>query len=419
MHRTTCLLGLAAVAAPLSITLSSTLAQPFDFSAVTALANGALVGEYVGSPVPGFDLLLMKDGIVVYHQSFGNWSLNRVANADSSTKTLSGALIMSLVDSSPLPFSLDTKISDYIPAFAGPKSAITIRQAFSHTSGLGDSIAQGNDTITLQQAANLIALSPLQFTPGLAFSYGGSGMHAAGAVAELAGQQSWNALFNQRLRDKVGMPNTVYRLTSPTNPRIAGGCDSNAIDFARFMEMLRRKGIALNGNRVLSESAVNAMFTRQTANPIPIVFTPIQSTSTDGADYGVGVWLGRRDANGKLLGAIAAGARGFASWIDFDDGMVGVFATDTTRSSDTQGLYELIQDAAQIAIRNPLCPGDLDYNGFVLDNDFVRFSQSYNVADCADPDMPAGCPADLNRDTIVDDADFAIFATAYDRLICP
>ncbi|MFN9974068.1 MAG: hypothetical protein ACK58T_29645, partial [Phycisphaerae bacterium] len=93
--------------------------------------------------------------------------------------------------------------------------------------------------------------------------------------------------------------------------------------------------------------------------------------------------------------------------------------TDTTRSSDTQGLYELIQDAAQIAIRNPLCPGDLDYNGFVLDNDFVRFSQSYNVADCADPDMPAGCPADLNRDTIVDDADFAIFATAYDRLICP
>ena len=64
MHRTTCLLGLAAVAAPLSITLSSTLAQPFDFSAVTALANGALVGENVGSPVPGFDLLLMKDGVV-------------------------------------------------------------------------------------------------------------------------------------------------------------------------------------------------------------------------------------------------------------------------------------------------------------------------------------------------------------------
>jgi CubicO group peptidase (beta-lactamase class C family) len=244
-------------------------------------------------------------------------------------------------------------------------------------------------------------------------------MHAAGAVAELAGQQSWNALFNQRIRDKVGMPNTVYRLTSPTNPRIAGGCDSNAIDFARFMEMLRRKGVALNGNRVLSESAVNAMFTRQTANPITIIFTPIQSTSTDGADYGVGVWLGRRDANGKLLGAIAAGARGFAAWIDFDDGMVGVFATDTTRSSETQGLYELIQDAAQIAARNPLCPGDLDYNGLVLDNDFTRFTLAYDITDCADPDMPAGCSADLNRDSMVDDADFAIFVTAYDRLICP
>ena len=257
------------------------------------------------------------------------------------------------------------------------------------------------------------------FLPGAKFNYGGTGMQAAGAVAELAGQKPWNTLFAERLKDKVGMPATTFVLSSPANPRIAGGCESNTTDFARFMEMLRRKGVALNGSRVLSESAVAAMFTRQTANPIPIVSTPIQISSTDGADYGVGVWLDKRDQSGKLIGAIAAGARGFAAWIDFDDGMVGVFATDLTRSSDIQNLYDLIRDAAQTAVRSPLCPGDLNYDGLVIDNDFTIFLTGYNIGDCTDPDMPGGCPADLNRDGTVDDWDFQVFASAYNRLLCP
>ncbi|MBS0190814.1 MAG: serine hydrolase [Phycisphaerales bacterium] len=412
MRTLICLCGLLAIARPL-------IAQPFDFSGVTALAQGALEGQNVASPVPGFDLLLMKDGVVVYHRSFGFWSPDRVANADSATKTISGAVILSLVDSSPQPFSLDTKLSQYIPAFSGLKTNITIRQAFSHTSGLADSAAVGDSTITLQDAALQIASGAMLFLPGAKFNYGGTGMQAAGAVAELAGQKPWNTLFAERLKDKVGMPATTFVLSSPANPRIAGGCESNTTDFARFMEMLRRKGVALNGSRVLSESAVAAMFTRQTANPIPIVSTPIQISSTDGADYGVGVWLDKRDQSGKLIGAIAAGARGFAAWIDFDDGMVGVFATDLTRSSDIQNLYDLIRDAAQTAVRSPLCPGDLNYDGLVIDNDFTIFLTGYNIGDCTDPDMPGGCPADLNRDGTVDDWDFQVFASAYNRLLCP
>ena len=412
MRTLICLCGLLAIARPL-------IAQPFDFSGVTALAQGALEGQNVASPVPGFDLLLMKDGVVVYHRSFGFWSPDRVANADSATKTISGAVILSLVDSSPQPFSLDTKLSQYIPAFSGLKTNITIRQAFSHTSGLADSAAVGDSTITLQDAALQIASGAMLFLPGAKFNYGGTGMQAAGAVAELAGQKPWNTLFAERLKDKVGMPATTFVLSSPANPRIAGGCESNTTDFARFMEMLRRKGVALNGSRVLSESAVAAMFTRQTANPIPIVSTPIQISSTDGADYGVGVWLDKRDLSGKLIGAIAAGARGFAAWIDFDDGMVGVFATDLTRSSDIQNLYDLIRDAAQTAVRSPLCPGDLNYDGLVIDNDFTIFLTGYNIGDCTDPDMPGGCPADLNRDGTVDDWDFQVFASAYNRLLCP
>jgi hypothetical protein len=103
------------------------------------------------------------------------------------------------------------------------------------------------------------------------------------------------------------------------------------------------------------------MFTRQPHVGIPIANTPLQSPYTDGADYGVGVWLDERDAAGNLLGAMAAGARGFSCWIDFDDAMVGCFATDLTQSGNIQPLLYLLRRAAQDAIRNPIpCIADLD-----------------------------------------------------------
>lgn len=392
----------------------------YDFSAVTALANGALAGQNVNTPIPGFDLLLMKDGIVVYHETFGAWSRNRIGNADSATKTLSGALIMSLADSSPSPFSLDTKLSQYIPAFAGAKSNINIRQSFSHTAGLGGGAFVGSDTLTLQEVAQRIALAPVDFSPpGSAFLYGGESMQAAGAVAELAGQKPWNTLFAERILSPIGMTHTSFVLTTPANPRVAGGCESNASDFGIFMETLRRRGVALNGHRVLSEAAVTQMFTRQTANPITILGTPVQTPFTDGADYGVGVWLDERDASGNLIGALAAGARGFSIWIDFDDGMVGVFATDLSVSGNVQGLLYLLRAAAQDAARQPLCPSDLDHDGLVADSDFTLFVNAYDVIGCANQAMTPGCQADLNHDGNVNDADFSLFVVAYNDLLCP
>ncbi|MBL8877275.1 MAG: hypothetical protein JNM86_15905 [Phycisphaerae bacterium] len=67
----------------------------------------------------------------------------------------------------------------------------------------------------------------------------------------------------------------------------------------------------------------------------------------------------------------------------------------------------------------PTCIGDLNYDGFVDDADFVLFVPAYDLLDCADSSMPAGCPADFNRDNLVDDADFVLFVAAYNELLCP
>ncbi|MBX9737027.1 MAG: beta-lactamase family protein [Phycisphaerales bacterium] len=327
-----------------------------EFCEVTQLALGALQGQNVTTPIPGFELLLMKDGQVVYHRSFGAWSLNRPANADSATKTISGAVIASLLDSSPQPFTLDTRLSQYLPSFTGDKAAVTVRQAFSHTSGITrGSLTLSNTTITLQQAAATIGGLPLEFAPGSTFAYGGSSMRAAGAAAEIAGGAPWNSLFASRIATPLNLSVTRYVLASPTNPRIAGGCESNAVEFSRMMEMLRRGG--LHGTtRVISEASVNAMFTRQSPLGVPIDNTPLPGSS----DYGIGVWLDQRDPSGNLVGALAAGARGFCSWIDFDDGMVGCFSTDVSSTGNVLNLVYLFRDAAQREIRNlPCSPADI------------------------------------------------------------
>ncbi|MBS0190761.1 MAG: hypothetical protein U0573_02570 [Phycisphaerales bacterium] len=67
----------------------------------------------------------------------------------------------------------------------------------------------------------------------------------------------------------------------------------------------------------------------------------------------------------------------------------------------------------------PSCPADLNHDSQVDDSDFVVFLFSYNILDCADPEIPAGCPSDLNHDGIVEDADFVIFLAAYNELLCP
>ena len=371
---------------------AGSMGQTCDFSSVTALCNGALAGQNVTTAVPGFDFLIMHRGVVVYHQSFGNWSLNRVANADSSSKTLSGALVMSAIENSVTPISLDSRISQFIPEFVGAKTNITMRQAFSHTAGTRESAAVSSQTLTLRQTATDIGDDVQIFVPGDGFaqpgeyfSYGGTSMHAAGAAVEVATGVPWNTLFSQRFTaaNRLNMPNTRFVLTTPTNPRIAGGCESTASEFGRFMEMLRRGGV-FDGRRYLSKQSVETMFSRQSPVGVTLLSSPVQ-ISPDPTDYGVGVWLISRDETGQLRTGLAAGARGFASWIDFEDQLVCVFATDVSASGNLQQLYVLLGQAAQDAIRvcRP-CDG-IDFNRdgvFPDDRDVVDFFDVLAGGDC-------------------------------------
>jgi CubicO group peptidase (beta-lactamase class C family) len=370
---------LASVATLPTLVTAHAQTSPYDFSELTQLAEGAIAGQNVGTPVPGFDLLILRDGRTVYHRSFGDWSIDRVAAADSAGKTLSGAVILSLTDNvgpgGPPTLSLNSRLSDFMSAYTGEKEAITIRQCFSHSAGFGPNPATNNPFTTLQQAAVQIAADPLDFPPpGSTFSYGSTSMHAAGAAAEIASGRPWNGLVFERITGPLAMTNTRYVLFSTANPLVAGGAESTASEFGRFMEMLRRSGLAPDGRRILSADACRDLFTRQTAPDIVIANSPYIGN----ADYGVGVWLDRRTPTGVLRGALAAGARGFSSWVDFDDGLVGVFATDTTGAANVSGLTALMRTAAENAVRaNPCHLVDRNADGQRTPEDIFIFLNTY------------------------------------------
>ncbi|WP_232536237.1 serine hydrolase [Lacipirellula parvula] len=366
-----------------------------DFSALTALANGALAGQHVGTPVPGFEIRLLKHGVPIYHQVFGAWSLNRPANVDSSTKTLSGALLMSIADSGNGGFSLDSHLADFLPEYNAPGFRdITIRQAFSHTSGIaGDeqALVLYQKNITLRQAAAIIKQTPLAFTPGSTFSYGGLSMQAAGAAAEVATGERYIDLFAERIAEPLGMTNTSFVIASDTNPRVAGGVESTASDYSRFMDMLANDGVdRATGVRILSSAAVNEMLTRQTNDG-----QPVNNSPADNNYYGVGVWVNQLVQAGPPVEAMAAGARGFHSWIDQKNDLVFTFATDLSHFANV----EVLSSMMHAAILDAVPAADFDLDGTVDGNDLAIWQTAFGATRAGD----------ANADGVTDGADFLIW----------
>lgn len=341
-----------------------------DFSALTALAEGALVGENVDEAIAGFEIRLLHDGEAVYHQAFGDWSLDRPARADSSTKTLSGALMMSLAETGESGFSLDSRLSDYLEEYDRPDfHDITIRQAFSHTSGMEGldvlSLILMNPNITLRRAAELISLKPLENgPPGSNFAYGGLSMQVAGAAAEVASGENFIDLFHERIAAPLELSNTQFVAASDDNPRVAGGVESTATDFGRFMDMLLNEGVdRVTGTQILAMSSVEEMLSRQTTDAQPNVFSP-----TDNQRYGIGVWVDQLEQAGPPVDALAGGARGFHSWIDRSLGLTFTFATDLSSFGNVQTLSSMMHLSILQAIS---MPGDLNFDGLVDGADFL------------------------------------------------
>jgi CubicO group peptidase (beta-lactamase class C family) len=306
-------------------------ASAYDFAGVT----GYLDAGYQSLGLPGAGLVVWQDGQVVYEKTFGAYTPETQVPIASASKWLSAAVILTLVDEGKL--SLEDTPGRLLPGFSGDMATMTLRQMFSHSSGLVDFPGAWDYAITMQDYAARVARDGvMRAKPGTEVRYASASMQVAGAMAEKASGQLWNDLFLERIARPCGMLNTTFaRQPTNRNPMLAGGAWSTLADYSRFMEMIARGGIC-NGRRVLSERSVREMQADQTKD------LPLVAASNDrmgrASHYGLGEWLDVQGPDGRTIQVSSPGAFGFRPWLNLDRNLYGVFLM--RREADAPGANE-------------------------------------------------------------------------------
>ena len=285
---------------------SAEAGPPYDFRLVTIAIQNALPGISNG----GASFIVVKDGTELYKQHFGTFNESTGAFVASSSKWLSAAAFMTLVDDGLV--DLDDTVDMYLPEWTGHShGGTTLRQLWSHTSGMGFTHAcLADGTITVAQCVETIRNAPQAFLapPGTQFYYGQIGMQVGARIAEVVSGQSWADFFNDRIITPLEMNFTSW-YPSLTNPQVGGGGFSSVHDYNNFLQMIDDNGM-FNGEEVLSAAAVATMQADNVFG-LPILFSPAGHNR-----YGLGEWRDLVDGSGGAVQVSSAGLFGALPWVD-------------------------------------------------------------------------------------------------------
>ena len=176
-----------------------------------------LMRDYSGD-VPGASVLVVREGQVVFRQSYGMANLEeRVASTPdthyrlaSLTKQFTAAAILTLAERGKL--SLDDRATRFLQTL--PENGITIRHLLTHTSGLYDyeDLIPPGATKQLKDIDVLHLLEPQRstyFPPGSRYRYSNSGYVLLALVVERASGQRFADFLRQSIFEPIGMKSSV------------------------------------------------------------------------------------------------------------------------------------------------------------------------------------------------------------------
>ncbi len=284
--------------------------------------------------------LIIHNGKIAYYKAAG---YNDIATKSamqkegifriaSQTKAITSVAMMILFEEGK--FLLNDPVSKYIPAFkkqqvldkfnaadttyttVPAKSEITIRQLFTHTSGLG--YAQigskeanaiyakskltagiGVQDDKLSDAMNRLGKLPLMHQPGEKFTYG-LNSDLLGCLVEIISGMTLNDFFRTRIFEPLGMKDSYFQVPAEKAARLVNlyredstgklvmaeskmlngpvgadyplknstyysggaGLSSTIYDYGIFLQMLLNNGV-YNGKRILSRNTVRIMTMNQ------------------------------------------------------------------------------------------------------------------------------------------------------------
>jgi CubicO group peptidase (beta-lactamase class C family) len=315
------LMVVLAIACALGLARSAGATGPYD------AADAAMRARVAEDSLPGGVLLVARDGQTLHRLAVGDTAPRTVMPIASASKWLTSATLMTFVDEGKL--ALDDPVGRHLPSFDGAKSAITVRELLSHTSGLPSAGCEGDPTTTLRRCAAAVAAGgDPSWTPGTQFHYSGVGFVVAGRLVERLAGTSFEEAFEDRIAQPLGMTHTRFdgvRRPHSRNPAPAASATSTVADYAKFLRMLAAGG-RIGNQQLLSPTAV-AEIERDQVHGL--------DTRGDGAvqitgipTYGLGVWRDVVGPDDSIQVVSGSGALGFYPWIDRVHGTYGIVAVD-------------------------------------------------------------------------------------------
>ena len=359
--------------------------DPIDTVLESAVASGRITGVIAISA--------NSDGIT-YQGAFGkrdslsntDMTMDTIVQLASMTKAITSVAVMQLVEQDKV--GLDRAASDYLPELAKvqvldgfdaagkpmlrpPKTAVTVRQLLTHTSGYVYEIWNENAAqyVQLGEVDSVLAggdgflAAPLAFDPGESWEYGIS-TDLLGVLVEAVSGQSLDAYFREYIFGPLAMPDTFFNLPEEKLPRLAtvyarsvdgeltamphspaeviffsggGGLVSTANDYIRFLRALLNNG-KLDGVRILSADTVELMAQNhigelEAANTFISVMPDFSNDfdfipgSVD--KFGLGFLINSEPIpGGRSAGSLAwAGIFNTYFWIDREQDICGVLIT--------------------------------------------------------------------------------------------
>jgi CubicO group peptidase (beta-lactamase class C family) len=309
-----------------------------------------MLGYIAEKRVPGMTAIVCRNGKIVYHKAFGARDTDPLQRDDiyriaSMTKAVTSVAALMLLEEGK--YALDDPLSKYLPEFKSPRvlvsynaatgesvteparSEISIRQLFTHTSGIAYGELTSPDfknlfdkaeirplptaeNLTLRENIRRLAAMPLGCHPGEKWLYG-MNTDVLGHLVEVLSGQSLDAFFRTRIFEPLGMHDTYFFLPEGKKERLVpiytesgapatlqkwtasapydtefpvrgakklflggSGLSSTALDYAIFLQMLLDGG-AYNGQRILSRKTVEMLLANQIGDLKP--FNPDEKFS--------------------------------------------------------------------------------------------------------------------------------------------
>ncbi|MDZ4370445.1 MAG: serine hydrolase [Phenylobacterium sp.] len=214
-------------------------------------------------------VIVLRGGRIVAERYAPDWGPDRQREVASVGKSMLAVLIGMAIDDGHIR-GLDQAAADFVPEWRqGPRSAITLRQILSMTSGIDDAGLVLRNVSGDQYALNAVA--PLGHAPGATWRYNTATYHLLFHIVARATGEPFEAYAQRRLLSPLGMTQTSW-LTNPGQG--ATGSVTNyytavcsARDLARFGLFVQRGGVWA-GKRLVSQAYVQTMLSpSQTLNP--------------------------------------------------------------------------------------------------------------------------------------------------------